>query len=136
MAAGDIAWILVSSALVLFMTPGLALFYGGMGRAKNVLNMLMMNFFTIAIVTVIWVAVGYTFAFGGSGGGIIGSIEDVGLAGLSGEELLFAMFQMTFAIITPALISGAVAGRMKFSAWVMFTALWALIVYPVVAHWA
>ena len=136
MAAGDIAWVLVSSALVLFMTPGLALFYGGMVRSKNVLNMLMMNFFTISIVTVIWVAVGYTVAFGGDGGGFIGAFDDLGLAGLSGEELLFAMFQLTFAIITPALISGAVAGRMKFSAWVMFVALWALIVYPVVAHWA
>ncbi len=136
MAAGDIAWVLISSALVLFMTPGLALFYGGMVRAKNVLNMLMMNFFTISIVTVVWVAVGYTFAFGGDGGGFIGTLDDLGLAGLEGEELLFAMFQLTFAIITPALISGAVAGRMKFSAWVMFTALWALIVYPIVAHWA
>jgi Amt family ammonium transporter len=136
MAAGDIAWVLISSALVLFMTPGLALFYGGMVRAKNVLNMLMMNFFTISIVTVVWVAVGYTFAFGGEGGGFIGNLEDAGLSGLAGEDLLFAMFQLTFAIITPALISGAVAGRMKFSAWIMFTGLWALLVYPVVAHWA
>ena len=136
MSAGDIAWVLISSALVLFMTPGLALFYGGMGRAKNVLNMLMMNFFTISIVTVIWVSVGYTMAFGGEGGGIIGDFSEAGLAGLGSEDLLFAMFQMTFAIITPALISGAVAGRMKFSAWVMFTTLWALIVYPLVAHWA
>ncbi len=136
MAAGDIAWVLISSALVLFMTPGLALFYGGMGRAKNILNMLMMNFFTISIVTVVWVAIGYTMAFGGEGGGIIGNFGDLGLAGLAGEDLLFAMFQLTFAIITPALISGAVAGRMKFAAWVMFTTLWALIVYPIVAHWA
>lgn len=136
MTAGDIAWVLVSSALVLFMTPGLALFYGGMGRAKNVLNMILMNFFTISIVTVVWVVAGYTIAFGGDGGGLIGDFSAAGLAGLGSEELLFAMFQMTFAIITPALISGAVAGRMKFSAWVMFTTLWALIVYPLVAHWA
>jgi len=136
MAAGDIAWVLMSSALVLFMTPGLALFYGGMVRAKNVLNMLMMNFFTISIVTIVWVAVGYSIAFGGDGGGVIGTFNDVGLSGLAGEDLLFAMFQLTFAIITPALISGAVAGRMKFTAWVMFTALWAVLVYPVVAHWA
>jgi Amt family ammonium transporter len=136
MSAGDIAWVLISSALVLFMTPGLALFYGGMGRAKNVLNMLMMNFFTISIVTVVWVAVGYTIAFGGDGGGLIGDFSDLGLAGLAGGDLLFAMFQLTFAIITPALITGAVAGRMKFAAWVMFVTLWALIVYPVVAHWA
>jgi len=134
-AAGDIAWILVSSALVLFMTPGLALFYGGMVRAKNVLNMLMMNFFTISIVTVIWVVVGFSLAFG-EGGGFIGSFDHLGFSGLEGEAQLFAMFQMTFAIITPALISGAVAGRMKFSAWIMFTSLWALIVYPLVAHWA
>ncbi|MGD2102934.1 MAG: ammonium transporter [Acidimicrobiia bacterium] len=136
MSDGDIAWVLVSSALVLFMTPGLALFYGGMVRGKNVLNMLMMNFFTISIVTVIWVLIGWTLAFGGDGGGIIGDFSEAGLAGLSGESLLAAMFQMTFAIITPALIAGAVAGRMKFSAWVVFTALWALLVYPVVAHWA
>jgi Amt family ammonium transporter len=136
MAAGDIAWMLISSALVLFMTPGLALFYGGMGRAKNVLNMILMNFFTISIVTVVWVAVGYTMAFGGEGGGFIGSFGQAGLTGVGSEELLFAMFQMTFAIITPALISGAVAGRMKFAAWVMFTTLWALVVYPLVAHWA
>jgi ammonium transporter, Amt family len=133
---GDIAWILVSSALVLFMTPGLALFYGGMVRAKNVLNMLMMNFFTISIVTVIWVSIGWTLAFGGDGGGLIGDFSEAGLAGLAGEDLLIAMFQLTFAIITPALISGSVAGRMKFSAWILFTALWALLVYPVVAHWA
>jgi len=136
MAAGDIAWVLISSALVLFMTPGLALFYGGMGRARNVLNMLLMSFFTISIVTVVWVLVGYTMAFGGDGGGFIGSFGDLGLAGLTGEDLLFAMFQMTFAIITPALISGAVAGRMKFTAWVMFATLWSLLVYPLVAHWA
>jgi Amt family ammonium transporter len=136
MSAGDIAWVLISSALVLFMTPGLALFYGGMGRAKNVLNMILMNFFTISIVTVVWVAVGYTIAFGGDGGGLIGSFSAAGLSGVGSEELLFAMFQLTFAIITPALISGAVAGRMKFAGWVMFTTLWALIVYPLVAHWA
>ena len=136
MSEGDIAWVLVSSALVLFMTPGLALFYGGMVRAKNVLNMLMMNFFTISIVTVVWVLIGWTLAFGGDGGGLIGNFSEAGLAGLSGESLLLAMFQMTFAIITPALIAGAVAGRMKFSAWVLFTTLWAVLVYPVVAHWA
>ncbi len=136
MAAGDIAWILVSSALVLFMTPGLALFYGGMVRAKNVLNMLMMNFFTISIVTTVWVLIGYSLAFGDGGGGLIGDFDYLGLNSLSGEELLGAMFQMTFAIITPALISGAVAERMKFSAWVVFTTLWALLVYPTVAHWA
>jgi len=135
MDSGDTAWILMSSALVLFMTPGLALFYGGMVRAKNVLNMLMMNFFTISIVTVIWVAVGYSLAFGGDGG-LIGDFKYWMFQDLADDELLFAMFQMTFAIITPALISGAVADRMKFSAWVVFTTLWALLVYPIVAHWA
>jgi len=135
MDSGNTAWILMSSALVLFMTPGLALFYGGMVRAKNVLNMLMMNFFTISIVTIVWVAVGYSIAFSGDSG-IIGDFKYWMFQDLVGEDLLFAMFQMTFAIITPALISGAVADRMKFSAWVMFTTLWALLVYPVVAHWA
>ena len=135
MAPGDIAWILVASSLVLFMTPGLALFYGGMVRAKSVLNMLMMNFFTISIVTVIWVLVGYSLIFGDSTGGIIGDFSKTGLSGVEGEELLSAVFQLTFAIITPALITGAVAERMKFSAWVMFAALWALLVYPFIGHW-
>ncbi len=135
MSEGTIAWLLVSSALVLFMTPGLALFYGGMVRSKNVLNMLMKNFFTISIVTVVWTLVGYTLAFGTDIGGIIGGFDFLGLRGVEGDALLFMVFQMMFAIITPALISGAVAERMKFSAWVLFTTLWALLVYPVVAHW-
>jgi ammonium transporter, Amt family len=132
---GTIAWLLTSSALVLFMTPGLALFYGGMVRSKNVLNMLMKNFFTISIVTVVWTVIGYSLAFGTDIGGLIGGLDFVGLAGVEGDALLFMVFQMMFAIITPALISGAVAERMKFSAWVLFTTLWALIVYPIVAHW-
>ncbi len=135
MSPGDIAWVLASSALVLFMTPGLALFYGGMVRAKNVLNMLMMNFFTISIVTVLWVFVGYTLIFGESLGGIIGDFKHFGLNDVAGEDLLNAGFQLTFAIITPALITGAVAERMKFSAWVAFAALWAVLVYPFVGHW-
>ncbi len=135
MAAGDIAWVLTSSALVLFMTPGLALFYGGMVRSKNILNMLLMNFFAISIVTVVWVLVGYSIAFDGDTGGLIGGLGLLGLDGVEGEELLFAVFQLMFAIITPALIAGAIAERMKFSAWVAFTALWALLVYPIVAHW-
>jgi Amt family ammonium transporter len=132
---GTIAWLLMSSALVLFMTPGLALFYGGMVRSKNVLNMLMKNFFTISIVTVVWTVVGYSLAFGTDIGGFIGGLDFLGLKGVEGDALLFMVFQMMFAIITPALISGAVAERMKFSAWVLFTTLWALIVYPIVAHW-
>jgi ammonium transporter, Amt family len=133
---GTIAWLLTSSALVLFMTPGLALFYGGMVRSKNVLNMLMKNFFTISIVTVVWTVIGYTLAFGTDIGGLIGGLDFLGLKDTQGDALLFMVFQMMFAIITPALISGAVAERMKFSAWVLFTTLWALIVYPIVAHWA
>ncbi len=136
MSEGTIAWLLTSSALVLFMTPGLALFYGGMVRSKNVLNMLMKNFFTISIVTVVWTVIGYTLAFGTDIGGFIGGLDFLGLKGVEGDALLFMVFQMMFAIITPALISGAVAERMKFSAWVLFTTLWALIVYPIVAHWA
>lgn len=135
MSPGDIAWVLTACALVLFMTPGLALFYGGMVRTKNVLNMLMMNFATIAVVTVIWSVIGYSLAFDGSIGGVIGGISKAWLAGVDGEELLFFAFQMMFAIITPALISGAVADRMKFSAWILFSALWALIVYPIAANW-
>ena len=135
MSEGTIAWLLTSSALVLFMTPGLALFYGGMVRSKNVLNMLMKNFFTISIVTVVWTVVGYSLAFGTDIGGFIGGLDFLGLKGVEGDALLFMVFQMMFAIITPALISGAVAERMKFSAWVLFTTLWALIVYPIVAHW-
>ena len=136
MSEGTIAWLLTSSALVLFMTPGLALFYGGMVRSKNVLNMLMKNFFTISIVTVVWTVIGYTLAFGTDIGGFIGGMDFLGLKDTQGDALLFMVFQMMFAIITPALISGAVAERMKFSAWVLFTTLWALIVYPIVAHWA
>ena len=135
MSEGTIAWLLMSSALVLFMTPGLALFYGGMVRSKNVLNMLMKNFFTISIVTVVWTVIGYSLAFGTDIGGFIGGLDFLGLKGVEGDALLFMVFQMMFAIITPALISGAVAERMKFSAWVLFTTLWALIVYPIVAHW-
>lgn len=142
--AGDTAWVLAASALVLFMTPGLALFYGGMVRVKNVLAMLMANFFTITIVTVIWVLVGFTLAFG-PGGKIIGNFDFAGLADVNAEPLPFAttipgsafmVFQMMFAIITPALITGAIAERMKFSAWVIFCAIWSLIVYSLVAHWA
>ena len=142
--AGDTAWVLTSAALVLFMTPGLALFYGGMVRAKNVLAMLMANFFTITIVTLIWVLIGFSLAFG-AGGRWIGNMDFAGLKDVGADPLPFATtipgltfvtFQMMFAIITPALITGAVAERMKFSAWVVFCALWSLIVYSVVAHWA
>src|SRR6266508_3030311 len=141
---GDTAWVLAASALVLFMTPGLALFYGGMVRVKNVLAMLMANFFTITVVTLIWVLIGFSLAFG-PGGKIIGNFDWVGLRDVGADPSPFAatipssafmVFQMMFAIITPALITGAVAERMKFSAWIVVCALWSLIVYSFVAHWA
>src|SRR4051794_17833414 len=146
---GDTAWVLASSALVLLMTPGLALFYGGMSRSKSVLNMLMMNFATIGVVSVLWVFYGYSLAFttdrfhgliGGSGNwGLRGLFDGTGsLAGADGDKiptLAFCAFQLMFAIITPALISGAVADRMKFKSWLVFVAIWATIVYLPVAHW-
>jgi len=141
---GDTAWVLTASALVLFMIPGLALFYSGMVRAKNVLAMLMANFFTITVVTLIWVLIGFTLAFG-PGGKMIGNLDFIGLRDVGANPLPFAttipgsafmVFQMMFAIITPALITGAVAERMKFSSWIVFCAVWSLIVYSLVAHWA
>ncbi|MCW8099186.1 ammonium transporter [Streptomyces tauricus] len=138
---------LAATALVLLMTPGLALFYGGMVRTKSVLNMLMMSFVSIALVTVVWLAVGYSLVFGDDHadagvGGLIGGLEHAGMAGLGPDSvhgtvptLLFATFQLTFAIITAALISGAVADRAKFGAWLVFVPLWALLVYVPVAHW-
>ncbi|MFO7590839.1 MAG: ammonium transporter [Acidimicrobiia bacterium] len=143
--AGDTAWVLVSTALVLFMTPGLALFYGGMVRAKNVLAMLMQNFFAMGIVTVIWVLFGYTLAFGDLGnGGVIGNFDFIGLKDISPEAVFagttipviaFVAFQLTFAVITPALITGAIADRMRFVGWVGFIVLWSVLVYLPVAHW-
>ncbi len=150
MDSGDTAWILTSSALVLFMTPGLALFYGGMVRGKNVLAMLMKNYVAMGIVTITWIVIGYSLAFGGDVGRVVGNLDLFGLGDLgSGDEpwlgnavhgltipdTAFMVFQMMFAIITPALISGAVAERMKFSAWVWFIAIWSIIVYAPMAHW-
>ncbi|KUM80333.1 ammonium transporter [Streptomyces curacoi] len=140
---GDTAWLLAATALVLLMTPGLALFYGGMVRTKSVLNMLMMSFVSIALVTIVWLACGYSLAFGDDiGGGLIGGLDHAGMAGLAPDSvqgtvptLLFATFQLTFAIITAALISGAVADRAKFGAWMVFVPVWALLVYVPVAHW-
>lgn len=141
---GDTAWVLVSAAMVLLMTPGLAFFYGGMVRAKSVLNMLMMSITTMGIVGVLWVVVGYSMAFGNSIGGVVGNpFEYAFLSGMMDPEkatftvpaLVFAGFQAAFAIIAVALISGAVADRMKFSAWVVFAAVWALVVYFPAAHW-
>jgi ammonium transporter, Amt family len=145
--SGATAWILVSSALVLLMTPGLAFFYGGMVRAKNVLGMLMQNFFCMGIVSILWVTVTYSIAFGGANG-IIGGFHFVGLAhmseqvpGYSGSSaqvippLVFVAFQLMFAIITPALITGSTADRWKFGAFVVFITIWATVVYAPVAHW-
>ena len=139
---GDTAWVLVSAALVMFMTPGLAFFYGGMVRAKNILAMLMQNFFALGIVTVIWVVFGYSLAFGDAGnGGVIGNFDFVGLEGMGSEvagtipALAFVAFQLTFAVITPALITGSIADRMRWPAWVGFIGLWSILVYLPVAHW-
>ncbi len=146
-SAGDTAWVLMSAALVMLMTPGLALFYGGMVRAKAVLNMIMMSFLALGVVTVIWVVYGYSLAFGtDTGPGVIGGLGDMGLVGSIGEVtgaegseipvLAFAMFQLTFAIITAALLSGAVADRVKTSAWILLIAVWTTLVYLPIAHWA
>jgi Amt family ammonium transporter len=151
---GDTAWVLTSAALVLLMTPGLALFYGGMVRAKSVLNMMMMSFGALALISVLWVLYGYSMAFGDDiGGGLLGSpFEFFGLDGLLGTEgidngfaatelvftipsMAFVAFQAVFAIITVALISGAIADRAKFSTWMVFTGIWASLVYFPVAHW-
>ncbi len=139
--SGDTAWLLVSSAFVLLMTPGLALFYGGLVRKKNVLSTFMYVHFALAIITVQWIVVGYTLAFGDSIGGFIGDLRYVMLQGVRGEtkgsvpHLAFMAFQMKFAIITPALIAGAFVERMRFGAYVLFALLWTTFIYDPVAHW-
>ena len=149
MDTGHTAWLLMSSALVLFMTPGLAFFYGGMVRGRNVLAMLMKNYVAMGVVTVTWILVGYSLAFSGDwqGLGLIGNLEFFALGELGfGTEIgledgegipdsVFLLFQLMFAIITPALISGAVAERMKFTSWVVFIAVWSIVVYAPMAHW-
>ncbi|OBK18979.1 ammonia channel protein [Mycobacterium asiaticum] len=156
---GDTAWMLASSALVLLMTPGLAFFYGGMVRAKSVLNMIMMSISAMGVITVLWVLYGYSMAFGNDTANVVGNPTDYwGLKGLIGGNgaaadaaagtaasniplagtlpaTVFVAFQLMFAIITVALISGAVADRLKFSAWLVFSGLWATLVYFPVAHW-
>ncbi len=140
MDTGNNAWILVSSALVLFMVPGLALFYGGMARSKNMLNMLMMNMVCLGIVPIVWFVAGYSLSSTGDGSGLIGGLDhlflaDIGITGADGgEQLRNVFFALTFASITPALISGAVADRMKFSAWVLFVPIWLMLVF--VPAWA
>ena len=140
---GDTGFMMICSALVLLMTPGLAFFYGGMGRRKNVVNTMMTSIFVIGIATVMWVLFGYSLAFGVDHLGIIGDLSHLGFVGLTGKvgkyastipDLGFAMFQMMFAIITPALITGAVAGRMKFKALFLFIIFWSTLVYYPMAH--
>jgi ammonium transporter, Amt family len=151
--AGDTAWVLTATALVLFMTPGLAFFYGGMVRGKNVLGMLMQNFFAMGLIGVLWAVVGFSVAFG-DGGGFVGNLDfafmqDVmkldgdgalvnmlpGLDFLTIPPIVFFAFQMMFAIITPALITGATADRLKFKSYVLLIALWSVLVYSPLAHW-
>src|SRR5690606_1061878 len=137
----DPGWMMVSCALVLLMTPGLALFYGGMVRSRNVLSTFMHSFAAMGVMTLQWVIIGYSLAFGSSQGGFIGGLDFVLLNGVGLESkggiphLLFMAFQMMFAIITPALISGAYAERMKFSSFLLFSVLWATFVYDPVCHW-
>ena len=147
---GNTAWVLASAALVLLMTPGLAFFYGGMVRSKNVLGMLMQNYVAIGIVSVLWVFVAYSLAFGQNGvfGGFAGDLHQFGL-GHMGEQvagyqgplaqtippLVFVAFQLMFAVITPALITGASADRLKFGAYCLFIGIWLLVVYAPIAHW-
>lgn len=146
MNGADTAFVLISAALVMLMTPGLAFFYGGMVRVKSALNMLMMSLISMGIVAILWVLYGYSLTFGGDiGGGLLGNFDHIGLKGidpttLTGSDegipvIAFALFQLMFATLTPALMSGALADRVKFSAWALFIALWVTVVYFPVAHW-
>ena len=148
---GNTAWVLASAALVLFMTPGLAFFYGGMVRSKNVLGMLMQNFFSMGLVSVLWALVAFSLAFGEDTGGLIGDLSFAGLKVLGSADLslpgysddfaltipplAFAAYQMMFAVITPALFTGATADRLKFAGYAVFLGLWLVLVYAPVAHW-
>ena len=156
--AGDTAWVLASAALVMLMTPGLAFFYGGMVRSKSVLNMLMMNFVALGIVGVLWALYGFSLSFANDAGGygLVGNLDFIGLgnsighlAGFAGTGagavpwpgpdaipvLAFCMFQLMFAVITPALASGSIADRVKFWSWSLWMVLWVTICYFPVAHW-
>ncbi|RAJ63462.1 Amt family ammonium transporter [Streptomyces sp. Amel2xB2] len=144
MNGADTAFVLVSAFLVMLMTPGLAFFYGGMVRVKSALNMLMMSFVSLGVLSILWVLYGYSLAFGPDTGGVVGNFDFAGLKGISDGTLTekggipvfaFALFQMMFAILTPALMSGALADRVKFGAWAVFIALWATLVYFPIAHW-
>ncbi|MFL5689672.1 MAG: ammonium transporter, partial [Chloroflexota bacterium] len=147
MDTGDTAWMLMSTALVMVMLPGLALFYGGLVRRKNVLSTVMHSFFGLALVSVVWVIVGFTLAFGPdvNGAGLIGGLDFAMFNGVGQEPspiyavtipfMLFAMFQLMFAAITPALITGAFAERKRFGSFVLFTILWSILIYSPIAHW-
>lgn len=140
---GDTAWIIVATALVMLMTlPGLALFYGGIAKRKDTLNVMAMSFVAYAIVSILWIVYGYTLTFGTDIGGVIGDLKKFLLNGITSEsvsstipEYVFVAFQLTFAAITVALVSGAFIERMKFSAWILFAILWCTLVYIPVAHW-
>lgn len=143
--SGDTTWLLISSALVMLMTPGLALFYGGMVRQKNVLSTIMQSFITIGVITIQWVLYGYSLSFGPDLGGLIGNLKWIGLKGVGPEphpdycptvpHQTFMIFQMMFAIITPALITGGFAERFKFKTYLIFIFLWTTLVYDPIAHW-
>ncbi|WP_298801088.1 ammonium transporter [Pseudonocardia sp. 73-21] len=141
MNTGNTAYVLGCAALVMLMTPGLAFFYGGMVRAKSVLNMMMMSVVALGVVTLVWVSVGFSLAFGNSNGGLIGDFSFVGLrdttavVGAGIPLQVFAMFQLMFAVITGALLSGAVADRARFWPWALFVGVWTLVVYVPLAHW-
>ena len=136
MDSGSIAWMLTCSALVLFMTPGLAFFYGGLVRSKNIISTIMYSFISLGIASLIWVLWGYSLAFGDGGNAFIGSLSNFAFSGVdTPEEQIFAVFQMLFAIITPALITGAFCERFNFKAYMIFLVLWITFVYAPIAHW-
>jgi Amt family ammonium transporter len=140
---GDTAWIIVATALVMMMTPaGLALFYGGMSRSKNLLNTYAMTFVSYCLASIVWVVLGYSLAFGPDIGGFVGGLDNLFLKGISVNSIsgtiptyVFVVFQMTFACITVALVLGAVVDRMKFSSWIVFSILWIIFIYCPIAHW-
>ena len=140
---GNTAWVLLCATLVFFMTPGLALFYGVMARSKNVLGTIMQSFFLIGIISVEFILIGYTMIFGNDIGGMIGGFDKLGLVGTAQEvldatnipEMAFVAFQCMFAVLTPAIISGSVTGRMRFAPFVVFSVLWAILIYNPMAHW-
>ena len=140
---GNTAWVLIAAAMVFFMTPGLALFYGGMARSKNVLSTIMQSFFLIGVISVEFMLIGYTLIFGDDVHGIIGSLNKIGLMGTENSimeganipEMAFIAFQCMFAIITPAIMSGSITGRMRFAPFVVFAVIWSVFIYNPMAHW-